>query len=340
MRLISVNDMVRWVRDTGAQPIIAGMIDALEEDFKRWEVFDKRPRVASHSPIGVIELMPTSDGEMYGFKYVNGHPSNPSRGLQTVTAFGVLADVMSGYPLMIAEMTVLTALRTAAMSGLATRVLAREDAKKLGMIGAGSQSEFQALAMLAVRPIEEICVYDVDPKASEKLRANLAPMGIDIQIKDNPRDAVDGADIIITCTADKRNANVLIDQWVPAGVHINGLGGDCPGKTELESEILDRGPVFVEHTEQTRIEGEIQQKDPDFPVTELWKVITGQAPGRESAEQVTIFDSVGFAIEDFMALRYVDQAVQGTDYVKSIDLIADPQDPKDLFGMVVPVPVG
>ena len=117
-------------------------------------------------------------------------------------------------------------------------------------------------------------------------------------------------------------------------MHINGIGGDCPGKTELDERILDLGPVFVEYAEQTRSEGEIQAKPADYPVTELWEVLTGVEPGRTSPEQVTIFDSVGFAVEDFTALRYLEEAVDGTDLYEEIDLIADPEDPKDLFGLL------
>jgi ornithine cyclodeaminase len=97
---------------------------------------------------------------------------------------------------------------------------------------------------------------------------------------------------------------------VGAGVHINAVGGDCPGKTELQREILLRADVFVELPEQTRIEGEIQQMAPDFPVTELWQVIVGEATGRRLQDQITIFDSVGFAIEDFSALRYLRDLVE------------------------------
>ena len=96
---------------------------------------------------------------------------------------------------------------------------------------------------------------------------------------------------------------------VEPGVHINAIGGDCPGKTELDPAILERAKVFVEYTPQTRIEGEIQQLPPDFPVTELWQVITGEAKGRTAATDVTVFDSVGFAIEDFSVLRYLRDSI-------------------------------
>ena len=92
-QLVDVQNMCRWINHHGVEKLIAGIQSYIEEDFVRWESFDKIPRVASHTPIGVIELMPTSDSNEYAFKYVNGHPSNPTRGYQTVTAFGVLADV-------------------------------------------------------------------------------------------------------------------------------------------------------------------------------------------------------------------------------------------------------
>ncbi len=334
---LDVAHAVRWIARDGAESLIAGLTDAVESDFARWPSFDKTPRVASHSPVGVIELMPTSDSQTYGFKYVNGHPGNPARGLQTVTAFGMLADVDSGYPVFMAEMTLLTALRTAATSAMAARHLARPDSRVMAMIGTGSQAEFQALGMRAALGINTLRAYDVSDAAMEKFHRNATALGFEVHLAASAAEAVRGADVITTCTADKTHATVLTDDMVEAGVHVNGIGGDCPGKTELDARILDRAAVFVEFTPQTRIEGDIQQMAPDFPVTELWQVVTGQAQGRTSAEQITVFDSVGFAVEDFSVLRYARERVVGTDLVSELDLIADPADPKDLFGMTLGV---
>jgi len=333
-RFVDVGNMVRWAAAQGTEHILAEMVGYVEDDFRRWEDFDKKPRVASHTPLGVIELLPASDHETYGFKYVNGHPSNPARGFQTVTAFGVLADVSNGYPTFVSEMTLLTAFRTAATSAMVARKLARPDSKRLALIGAGSQSEFQTLAFRSVLGINEVSVWDTDPAAVEKYVRNMAPLGFDITVATSAADAVRGADIITTCTADKAKAVILTADMIEAGVHINAMGGDCPGKTELDPAILARGDVFVEFDPQTRIEGEIQQMPADFPATEFWQVLTGQAAGRTTAEQVTIFDSVGFAIEDFSALRYVRDAVAGTDFFDEIDLVASPEDPKNLFGLI------
>jgi ornithine cyclodeaminase len=331
---VSVAQMMEMVNSIGPRRMMAELADYIEEDFRRWELFDKTPRMASHSPEGVIELMPTSDGETYGFKYVNGHPSNLRRGFQTVTAFGVLARVDNGYPILLSEMTVLTALRTAATSAVAARHLAPKGAKTLAMIGAGAQCEFQALAFQEMLGIERVRIYDIDPSATKKAVANLADSGLDVTACDSGEEAVAGAEIITTCTADKQYATILTDNMVGRGVHINAIGGDCPGKTELHRDILLRSDIFVEYPEQTRIEGEIQQLDPDHPVTELWQVITGKAEGRRAPDQITLFDSVGFATEDFSALRYVRDQLDRTGHYTLLDLLADPDDTRDLFGMV------
>ncbi|WP_218220291.1 ornithine cyclodeaminase [Nesterenkonia sp. Act20] len=340
-QFVDVKNMARWIQREGVEPLMTEMIGYLEDDFRRWESFDKIPRIASHTPFGVIELMPTSDLETYAFKYVNGHPLNPSRGFQTVTAFGMLADVDNGYPTFIAEMTLLTALRTAATSAMTAKALARKDSTRMALIGAGSQAEFQALAFRSALGIEDLQVFDVDPAAVEKLRRNLEPLGFRVLAARSTDEAVAGADIITTCTADKAQNTILSSAQVSPGVHLNAVGGDCPGKTELDAEILRRGRVFVEYPEQTRIEGEIQQMEADFPVVEFWKVLTGEEAGRQSEEQITIFDSVGFAIADLSALRFVRDATAGTDLQTTLDLVADPEDPKDLFSLVSSMkPVG
>ena len=331
---VSVDNMMQLINHTGLTQMMIGLSEYIESDFKRWELFDKTPRVASHSAEGVIELMPTSDGEVYGFKYVNGHPKNTKDGLQTVTAFGLLADVTTGYPVLLSEMTLLTALRTAATSAMAAKFLAPKDATTMVMIGNGAQSEFQSLAMQAICGITHVRLYDVDPLATQKAAGHLAAAGLKVTACKTAQEAIEGADIITTCTADKQYATILTDNMVGSGVHINAIGGDCPGKTELHRDILLRSDIFVEFPPQTRIEGEIQQLPDDYPVQQLWKVITGQTAGRRSEAQITLFDSVGFAIEDFSSLRYIRDLIQGTDFFNPLDMLADPDDPRDLYGML------
>jgi ornithine cyclodeaminase len=332
---VSVENMMQLVLKTGIERMLLELSDRIESDFRRWELFDKVPRIASHSAVGVIELMPTSDGTTYGFKYVNGHPSNLQIGRQTVTAFGVLADVKTGYPLLLTEMTLLTALRTAATSAMAAKYLAPRGSNTMCLIGNGAQCEFQALAFKAICGIDTVRLYDIDPAATEKAARNLSGTGLTVVKCDRPERAIEGAQIITTCTADKQYATILTDNMVGSGVHINAIGGDCPGKTELQPGILMRSDIFVEYPPQTRIEGEIQQLPPEHPVTELWRVIDGRVEGRRSDHQVTLFDSVGFAIEDFSALGYVHERLRDGAAFTPLDMIADPDEPRDLYGMLL-----
>jgi ornithine cyclodeaminase len=332
---VSVDHMMKLVLEVGVDRFLVDLAGFIEEDFRRWESFDKKPRIGSHSADGVIELMPTSDGAAYGFKYVNGHPKNRRDGRQTVAAFGVLADVANGYPILLTEMTILTALRTAATSAVAAKYLAPKGARTMALIGNGAQAEFQALAFKALLGVDRLRLFDIDRAASSKCARNLMGLGFDIAICDTVEEALVGAQIVTTITADKKNATILTDNLVGSGIHINAVGGDCPGKTELHADILRRSEIFVEYPPQTRIEGEIQQLAPYHPVTEIWRVIAGRAEGRRSARQITLFDSVGFAIEDFSALRYVKEQAARTGLYEELDLVADPDEPRDLFGMLL-----
>ncbi|HEV3045533.1 MAG TPA: ornithine cyclodeaminase [Roseiarcus sp.] len=332
---VSVDHMMKLVLEVGVERFLVDLAGFIEEDFRRWESFDKKPRIGSHSADGVIELMPTSDGAAYGFKYVNGHPKNRREGRQTVAAFGVLADVANGYPILLTEMTILTALRTAATSAVAAKYLAPKGARTMALIGNGAQAEFQALAFKALLGVDRLRLFDIDRAASSKCARNLMGLGFDIAICDTVEEALVGAQIVTTITADKKNATILTDNLVGSGIHINAVGGDCPGKTELHADILRRSEIFVEYPPQTRIEGEIQQLAPNHPVTEIWRVIAGRAEGRRSARQITLFDSVGFAIEDFSALRYVKEQAARTGLYEELDLVADPDEPRDLFGMLL-----
>src|SRR5205814_1599570 len=216
---IGIERIQELVARRGVARFIEELAGEIEADFLRWGVFDKAPRHATHSPLGVIELMPASDGRLYAFKYVNGHPKNTAVGLLTVTAFGVLADVQTGYPLLLAELTLTTALRTAATSALAARRMARPDSRVMALIGNGAQSEFQTIAFHHMLGIREVRLYDTDAGASAKLEHNLARLQLpDLRVLrcGSSAEAVQGADIVTTVTADKRNATILTPPMISA----------------------------------------------------------------------------------------------------------------------------
>jgi ornithine cyclodeaminase len=326
----------------GTGTFIEQLAGEIESDYRRWDDFEKSPRHASHSAVGVIELMPTSDGRLYSFKYVNGHPGNTAKNLLTVTAFGVLADVATGYPLLLSEMTFVTALRTAAISALAASRMARPGSRVMALIGNGAQSEFQAIAFHRIVGVRALRLYDTDPQATAKLMRNLSMLRLpDLTVTRcaSTAQAVHGADIVTTATADKRNATILTPDMIAPGMHLNAVGGDCPGKTELHADILRMRDIriVVEFEPQARIEGEIQQlaaaaaDGAAVPVTELADVVRARRPGRAEMREITLFDSVGFALNDFSALRYLRRLNAEQDGGLRIDLIPELDDPKDLF---------
>ena len=335
---LGAEDVVRLVRRKGLSACLAGVAQRIEADFLRWHAFDKSARVACHSDTGVIELMPIADAAQFAFKYVNGHPKNTREGLPTVMAFGVLADVDTGAPRLLSELTLVTAIRTAAMSAVAARRLARPGSRCMALVGNGAQAEFQALAMRDLVGIRTLRLFDTDPAASAKLAANLAGQGLQVQLCASTAEAVRGADIVTTVTADKAYATILTPEMIEPGMHVNAVGGDCPGKTELHRGVLEAARVFCEFEPQTRIEGDIQQMPADFPVTEFWRVLAGLDAGRRSVEEVTVFDSVGFALEDYCALAFLHDTALALGIGQPVELVACAPNPKNLYGLLLEEP--
>jgi ornithine cyclodeaminase len=334
---VDVPTLGEMVRKVGTSEFISGLMNCLEQDFLRWEDFDKSARTAAHSDTGVIELMPVADAENYAFKYVNGHPSNPLQSFSTVMAFGALSDVTTGYPRLLSELTLSTALRTAATSAMAAKALARKDSHIMGMIGCGAQSEFQAIAFHTIAGIDDLRIFDIDKAAMGKVEKNLLNRFPNLKVTKtkSAHDCVRSVDIVTTVTADKTWATILTSDMIQPGMHINAVGGDCPGKTELDINVLKAGKIFIEHEPQSRVEGEIQQLPADHLVYPLWRVIAELDVGRESDQQITIFDSVGFALEDFSSLRYIFSLAAHYNLGEVISLVPRLDNPKDLFELIL-----
>ena len=338
MKLLTVDDIAKITETHGLNNVLNDLMHAMRADFCRWSEFDKMPRPAFHVPDGVIELMPIADKEYFAYKYVNGHPKNPEQNKQTVVGTGQLSQVKDGYPLLGSEMTVLTALRTAAASAIATDLLARKDAKVLALSGTGAQSEFQIYANLLVRDFSTIRFYDTDAKAMDKFEKNMQHLDVEFIRCASNEEAVSGSDVVIVCTACKNHVDVIYDAWIKPGMHINGLGGDCPGKTELELPLLFRSKIIVEYLQQSLIEGEIQRFSPEEAnenvYAELWEILVGNKNGRENDEEITLFDSVGFAIEDYSVLKFMYGLANKYNIGRDLQMIPDINDPKDLFSVL------
>lgn len=327
MKLITAQDISK----IGFNTLFRDAIRYLEEDIGRWQEFKKSVRHATHFEHGVFELMPCADEKYYTYKYVNAHPANPSRGKLSIVALGMLADVATGYPQMVCDMTLLTALRTAAMSAVAAKHLARKDSRVLGLIGTGAQSEFQTHAMLSLFDIEEIRHFDRDTHAIEKYARNMSTSGMHLIACKNAEEVVQGIDILSTCICEKTKVELFPYEAIrdARGLYINAIGGDCPGKTELDPQVLRNARIVVEYFEQTKEEGEIQNlKGEVFSHDELWEVVQHKKPGR-IADELIVFDSVGFGLADFSVMRMLYERGIGDD----TELLPRPRDSKDLFSI-------
>ncbi|AGH80505.1 ornithine cyclodeaminase [Psychromonas sp. CNPT3] len=334
MIVLEINDIKTLIQKIGYKDFFLQLIATLEEDYKNWDDFDKCARIVNHVEKGVLELMPISSADMYSFKYVNGHPKNPEQSKMTVMATGQLSKTATGEPLMFSEMTLLTALRTAATSAMVAKHIAKKDSKVFTLIGTGAQSEFQYLAHSFIFDIEEVRFFDIDAQAMKKFQANMEKFDVKLTPCRDVIEAIKGADIITTCTADKRLQTVLTDDMIQSDVLINGLGGDCIGKTELEKSLVERATVVVEYLPQSKVEGEIQQLDDDFSCTELHEIIKGNKHLNVATDGLILYDSVGFALEDYSVLRLVYSLAKEHNLGTEMNLIPEMDDVKNLFSLL------
>lgn len=334
MLVLEIDDIKKIIDKIGFKKYFFELIKTIEEDYKAWNDFDKIPRVATHVDGGVIELMPISNQNQYSFKYVNGHPKNPKKSNKlTVMATGQLSVVETGEPLMFAEMTLLTALRTAATSALAAKYLASKDSRVLALIGTGAQSEFQYLVFSYLFNIKELRYYDIDTKAMDKMSRNLKQFDVKLTPCKDAKECVENADIITTCTADKKYQTILTKDMIKKDVFINALGGDCPGKTELSYDLVESSQVVVEFLEQSKIEGEIQQMSDDYVCYELHEIVNEEVDLNVSKSGTIIFDSVGFALQDYSVLRLTYELAKQLGVGKDLNLIPNIKDVKDLYSL-------
>lgn len=334
MKIISAGDILKLLGGIGVDGFFDRLIAALEHDFGRWETLRVSARHGTYYPQGVIELMPCADARWHAFKYVNGHPGNPARGKLCVVALGQLSDAATGYPLLLCDMTLLTALRTAATGALAAKYLARPESSRLAIIGTGAQAEFQAVGFARLFPLREVRYYDPDAAAMAKFARNVAGRAFQAVPCGSIGAAVRNADIVVTATAASGPQNLFGLAELAPGTHIHAMGGDSPGKTELGPELLLASKVVVEYLPQALLEGEVQQLGANAVYAELWELVGQHKPGREDADETTVFDSVGFAVEDFSALRLLHALAREYQLGTELALLPEPADPKDLFGLL------
>lgn len=251
-----------------------------------------------------------------GLKWVNVHPGNPAKGLLTVMAKILLNDPETGLEFADLDGTHVTDYRTGAAGGVAAQYLARTDASRLGLIGAGAQARTQVAAILKVRPIRDIVIYDRHREHSQTLVDQITTTySIKARAASEAAEAVKGMDIVVTTTPSR--TPVVERDWVSAGTHINAIGADAAGKQELAPAILTAGKVVVDDWAQASHSGEINvplargDLAPEQVYGCLGDIVAGKKPGRSASEEITVFDSTGLIIQDLaLALAVYKRAIE------------------------------
>jgi alanine dehydrogenase len=262
---------------------------------------------------GALGLMPAhlDSQAVLGLKAVTFFPRNEGTDLDSHQGAVLLFESGRGRLLAVIDATSVTAIRTAAVSGLATRLLSREDAETLALVGSGVQARTHLEAMLAVRRIRRVRVASKTPERARSFAQREAKRhGIEITATDTARDAVAGADIVCTVTSSREP--VVLGEWLSPGVHVNAVGSSVPTARELDTAAVARSRFFVDHRESAlaeagdflmaRAEGAVQDA---HILGDLGALVTGAAPGRTAAPDVTVFKSVGLGIEDVAAAQHI-----------------------------------
>lgn len=274
---------------------------------------------------GDLRIMPSFSEtlKLAGTKIVNVHPDNYKKRLKSIMAVIVLNDARTGLPLTLMDGTYITALRTGAASAVATKYLARKEAKSLGVIGAGSQAITQILAIAQVRKLSEILVYDINEEAIKNLEKILA--NEKIKIKKASLKETAQKDILVTITPAKKP--IIKKEWILPGTHINAIGADAVGKEELDPQILKKAKIIVDDWAQASHSGEInvplkkgilKKKD---VYAYLSEIICGKKIGRKNNKEITIFDSTGLAVQDLYTANIVYNLAKKKKLGKQIKII-------------------
>lgn len=293
------------------------MAEALAALSRGQAVMPLRTIVSLPDGSGMLASMPSmlpSAGVM-GIKVITVFPGNEGTELESHQGAVLLFEAEQGRPLAIVDASEVTGIRTAAVSGLATRLLARPDAGDVAILGSGTQARTNLEAMLTVRDVRRVRVWSRTRDHAERFAEHEAVRhGIAVEVADTSRDAVEGADIVCTTTSAKEP--VLRGEWLSPGAHINAVGFAAGGR-ELDTEAVVRARLFADRRESIlneagdflipKGEGAV---DDDHVAGELGEVILGIVEGRTSPEEITVFESMGLAIEDLAAADHIYKRAQ------------------------------
>ncbi len=337
--ILDVDDLAKVLNDVGLDAFLDELIAHMARDIGGFDPRIVETRVRSgftyDAPeLGLIEWMPTmTNGDVVSVKTVGYHPQNPQkRGIPSVLATNALYDTNSGGLVALTEATLLTALRTGAASAVVTNAVTPRKPIVLGVVGCGAQAVSQIHAISRVREIESLVVTDVDLRIAESLRRRL-PDGIptpEIHARSSFELLLDTFDVLVTATSVDLGDGPVIDLRKAAGhLHINAVGADFPGKTELPLEYVQRAVVIADYIEQCLLEGEAQYLDANDLGPDMVEVLSRDWEPLRT--QQTIFDSTGWAYEDLIAATLLLSHAMRLDLGTVTKLQRTPVDPYDPY---------
>jgi alanine dehydrogenase len=299
------------------QQCIDLMADALASLARGEVTLPLRPvlRIGDKSAFALMPAYSKSLGAM-GAKLITVFPDNHGTELDSHQGIVVLFDGGNGSPLAIMDAASITAIRTAAVSGVATRVLAREDASTLGILGSGVQARSHVEAMLAVRPFRKVFVWSRETEHARALVSSLeSRKGVQFQVAASPEQVVRPADVVCTVTASREP--VLLGRWLRPGTHVNAVGASLPTARELDTNAVQGARVFVDRRESALNEaGDLLMPmregaiSAEHVVAEIGEILNGQHAGRTSGDEITLFKSLGLAVEDLAAAHHLHDRAQ------------------------------
>ena len=340
-KILGAEDMAELLRVVGRDRLMDLMMDALRARFREHDEDTVEVRTRDgfrydKPALGLVEWMPTHEaGGPVVVKMVGYHPTNPvQRSLPSVIATSSMWDTESGHLVAIADATLLTALRTGAASGIATDLLARRGPVSVGVVGLGAQAVTQVHAISRVRPIERIIGIDTDPDVAETFSDRTAFLGVPVEVVGPERSAtiLGDVDVLCTCTSLDIGAEPVVAD-VPArpALHVNAVGADFPGKLELPRTLAERAWVVPDILAQCIVEGECQQVPTDRIGPSLSELVQQPDIAERRRDEITMFDSTGWAVEDDVALRLAVELAEAHGVGTDIELEHLPSDPYDPY---------
>lgn len=335
--ILGGEDIEELIEKKGINRFMDTAIDLVEESFIKFtnKEVENPQRKGLYFKKGLIEFMPAKlKNSAACLKVVSYYPKNSEYSLPSVIGTMILLDAETSFPLVIADATMLTNIRTGAASGVATKHLARKNSENLGIIGTGAQAITQLHAISRVLKLKEVYANDMEKKRAKRFAKFIEEyFNLPVNVC-GKKELAENSDVLVTTTSTKRVEPPVVEySWLKKGAHINAVGSDDPGKTELDINLIRNAKIFPDFYKQARDAGECQGLLGSEISAELGEVITGKKQGRENDKEITVFDSTGTAFEDLFVFNEIAKMAEKEGVGEKKNIISTPKDPYNLYSI-------